>query len=45
MNDCVSILGGEFQLLRVTPELYNEAEEVSTKTAEKAYGSYFPCRY
>ncbi|XP_043946869.2 uncharacterized protein LOC122817774 isoform X4 [Drosophila biarmipes] len=30
MNDCISILGGEFQLLRVTPALYDEAEEILT---------------
>ncbi|XP_050745404.1 uncharacterized protein LOC122817774 isoform X3 [Drosophila biarmipes] len=30
MNDCISILGGEFQLLRVTPALYDETEEILT---------------
>nr|XP_017013118.2 uncharacterized protein LOC108068203 [Drosophila takahashii] len=28
MNDCISVLDGEFQLLRVTPAIYNEAEEL-----------------
>ncbi|XP_017083413.2 uncharacterized protein LOC108116184 [Drosophila eugracilis] len=30
MNNGISILGGEFELLRVTPDLYNEAEEILT---------------
>ncbi|KAH8292479.1 hypothetical protein KR054_010726 [Drosophila jambulina] len=28
MEDCISILGGEFQILRVTPSLYEESAEL-----------------
>lgn len=29
MKDCTAILDGEFEILRVTPDLYDDAEEVN----------------
>jgi len=30
MKDCINILDGEFQILSVTPNMYDEVEEVGS---------------
>ncbi|XP_017056630.1 uncharacterized protein LOC108098308 isoform X3 [Drosophila ficusphila] len=35
MKDCINILNGEFQMLRVTPNLYDEVEDLLANVSLK----------